>query len=163
MLVAPELLARNFEYSLWASLTLLDAAAQLSPEALAEPRGNSFGGILDTFVHIYRADRVWLSRLQGNPVPFAPPGEVLTLADLRSLWPSLGAGLAAFAREQNEANFAKPFPWKNLQGLDKSAPLYRVLLHVVNHGTYHRGQITTMIRQAGGQPVSTDLIYYEGM
>jgi uncharacterized damage-inducible protein DinB len=88
---------------------------------------------------------------------------VLTLADLRSLWPSLGAGLAAFAREQNEANFAKPFPWKNLQGLDKSAPLYRVLLHVVNHGTYHRGQITTMIRQAGGQPVSTDLIYYEGM
>jgi len=40
---------------------------------------------------------------------------------------------------------------------------YKLLLHVVNHGTYHRGQVITMIKQAGGDVVSTDLLFYPGM
>jgi hypothetical protein len=88
MLISPELLAKHLEYSLWASLQVLEAAARLPEAALEANRGNSFGGILATLQHIYRADRVWSRRMGGEPAaPFAVAGESLTVREMRGLWP----------------------------------------------------------------------------
>ena len=61
------------------------------------------------------------------------------------------------------SKFEEKLFWRNIKGEDKDEMIYKILLHIVNHGTYHRGQVITMIKQAGGEVVSTDLVYYPGM
>lgn len=162
-MIAKELLAQNLEYSLWASMKVLEAAEKLSSEEAALNRGNSFGGILDTLVHVFRADRVWLKRFLGEPLaPFAVEGETLSLAVLREQWPAVLGEFAAWVEAQQEERFAEKLYWRNIRGEDKEEKIYKILLHVVNHGSYHRGQVITMIKQAGGEVVSTDLVYYPG-
>jgi uncharacterized damage-inducible protein DinB len=62
--------------------------------------------------------------------------------------------------EQTEASLAAPLSYRNLKGEPATFPLGQLMLHAVNHSTYHRGQITTLLRQLGAQPVSTDLVLY---
>jgi uncharacterized damage-inducible protein DinB len=163
-MISKALLVKHLEYSLWASQLVLEAAAKLPADALDVNRGNSFGGILDTLVHIFRADRVWMRRLLGEPAaPFAPAGEQLTFADLREQWPEVMGKLIRHVDGLEEAAISGRLDWINIKGEPKNEVLYKILLHIVNHGTYHRGQVITMIKQAGGEVVSTDLVYYPGM
>ena len=145
-------------YSRWATFKLIDAARALSDEQLRRDLGNSFGGVLATLTHIFAGDRIWLSRLQGNPrFTLLDAGEDFSLEQLAAAWPAIYDGLSAYLAT---AQVDGDLHWTNLQGKKASLPVWQVLLHVVNHATYHRGQITTMIRQLGGNAVSTDLIYY---
>ena len=50
--------------------------------------------------------------------------------------------------------------YRNFKGEDHASPLWQLMRHMVNHSTYHRGQITTMLRQLGHEAVSTDLVVY---
>ncbi len=163
-MIEREWLAKYLEYSLWASQRVLEVARALPSEELERDRGNSFGGILGTLTHIYQADRIWLKRFRGEPYGgLALAGERLTLEDLASGWPALLNGFASWVRAQDATVLTEAMQWRNLKGEEKSEIRYKLLLHVVNHGTYHRGQVITMIKQAGGEVVSTDLLFYPGM
>jgi uncharacterized damage-inducible protein DinB len=163
-MIDKELAARHLEYSLWASLEVLRAAKPLSRELIEADRGNSFGGILDTLRHIFKADRIWSLRVAGDPyVKFDDVAAPATIDGLEAEWPDVLNGFASAVRAMEPARLAEPLFWRNIRGEDKSERLGKILLHIVNHGTYHRGQVITMIRQAGGAPVSTDLVYYPGM
>lgn len=164
MLIATELLAQHFEYSLWASLKVLEVAERLPVDVIEKDRGNSFGGILGTLTHIFQADRIWWKRFTGQPYSgLALEGESLDLAALKAQWPVVMGGFAEWIRSQNAAQLEERLDWRNLKGEAKNEVKYKLLLHVVNHGTYHRGQVITMIKQAGGDVVSTDLLFYPGM
>ncbi len=164
MWISKELLARLFEYSLWASLKVLEAAEKLPVEAIMKDRGNSFGGILGTLTHIFQADRVWFKRFNGDPhFTLAQAGDSFDLAELKAQWPQVMNEFATWIRAQEESRFEERLFWRNVKGEDKDELMYKILLHIVNHGTYHRGQVITMIKQAGGEVVSTDLVYYTGM
>lgn len=164
-MISNELLAQHLEYSNWATQQVLGAVQSLSPEALQADRGNSFGGIFDTLLHIFRADRIWHARFTGIPnVAFAQPEDgKLTLESLAAAWPQYPQGLATWVRAQSNESLTGDLNWINLKGEPKSEKKYKALLHVVNHGTYHRGQVITMLKQAGGAVVATDLVYYPGM
>jgi uncharacterized damage-inducible protein DinB len=154
MWIHPELLAKHLEYSLWASLEILTAA---------EEHGAT-GDILDTLSHIYQADRVWFRRYSGDPYyAFSQPGDNFTFEQLRRDWPTILTPFAAAVREQTPEQLNEDLFWRNLKGEDKTAKRFKILLHIVNHGSYHRGQVITKLKQAGGRVVSTDLIYYPGM
>ena len=158
MTIDSHFLQGHVAYSRWATFKLIDAARSLSEEQLRRDLGNSFGGVLATLTHIYAADRIWLSRLRGTPrFTLLDDGEEFTLDQLAAAWPQVNDGLAAYL---DTAQVGGDLHWTNLQGKKAHLPVWQVLLHVVNHATYHRGQITTMIRQLGGAAVSTDLIYY---
>ena len=164
MWIAKELLARHFEYSLWASLQVLEAAAKLSQGQVEKDRGNSFGGILGTLTHVFQADRVWWKRFSGEPYyKLAQAGDSFDLVGLKTEWPVVMGEFVAWIRAQDETKFDERLFWRNVKGEDKNEAMYKILLHIVNHGTYHRGQAITMIKQAGGEVVSTDLVYYAGM
>ncbi len=164
MWISKELLARHFEYSLWASLKVLEAAEKLPLDTLEKDRGNSFGGILATLTHIFLADRVWFKRFSGDPhFAFVQPGDAFDLAKLKAEWPQIMGDFTAWIRAQEDSKFEDKLYWRNIKGEDKEELMYKILLHIVNHGTYHRGQVITMIKQAGGEVVSTDLVYYPGM
>ena len=155
MKIDREFLALQLRYSQWASERSLDAASPLNEEELNRDLNNSHGGVLGTLVHVYQGDRIWLSRLTGNPrSTLADAGESWTMEALRKAW------MENHARFQEWIKTADPeqiLHYKNLAGVPGSLPIWKVILHVVNHASYHRGQITTMLRQLGQSPVSTDL------
>ncbi len=151
-------LAAHLRYSSWATKQLIDFAAGIPAEHLIREIANSHGGILKTFQHIYYADRVWLSRMEAAPTAFADAEPGPTLAELSDRWFAILERFQQWAATQDTSRVIE---YKNLKGEPFARPVYRIVLHVVNHGTYHRGQIAAMLRQLGHVPPYTDLIYYE--
>jgi uncharacterized damage-inducible protein DinB len=149
----------QLDYTYWASDRLLDAARPLPEDDLARDLGSSFGGVLGTLVHIFQADRIWLSRVAGSPrFTLSDPDEKWTIDSLQSAWVDVHLGWIDWAGSVDDVE--KKLEYVNLSGKSMEVPLWQVVFHVVNHGTYHRGQITTMLRQLGASPVSTDLHNY---
>jgi uncharacterized damage-inducible protein DinB len=151
-----DLLKTQLEYSFRASEQVLASLEQAPDSDLRRNLGSSHGGLLDTLVHIYGADRVWLSRLVGRPrLRMFDPGESWTLESLREDWRELRRGWLEWADSVKDAR--ANLAYRNLSGEPFEVELWQVVFHVVNHATYHRGQITTMLRQLGYKPVPTDL------
>ena len=152
----------HLQYTRWATMANLDAVANLTKDELNRPLGDSFKGVLGTLIHMYRADRVWLARMKGDTrAPMIPQGETFTFGELREKWPalwdefeSLVAGYSGQDLE-SEIRFFSVVKKKELM-----VPRWEALLHMVNHGTYHRGQLTTMLLQLNHNPAPTDLIFY---
>ena len=156
MKIDSEFLVLQLDYSRWASEQSLIAARALTEDELLRDLGNSYGGVFGTLLHIFYADRVWLSRLQGRPrSTFADEGESWTLETLETAWSDIASEYRAGAAGVTDADAV--LNYVNLAGKPGSLPLWQLILHVVNHATYHRGQITTMLRQLGHKPVATDL------
>ena len=147
----------HLRFSAWATKRLLEAAAALPPEELRRDRGSSHRSIEETLAHGFQADRAWLSRLTENPHRMAmkDPEEVHDLAFLQREWPLLHEKWLAWAGSA----IADDVIWyKNLAGREFQNPVWQIVLHVVNHATQHRGQVSAMLRMAGVTPPSTDLI-----
>jgi uncharacterized damage-inducible protein DinB len=149
------------DYTKWADARMLAAVSALEPEPWTRDLGSSLKSVRDTAVHVAGAQWLYYSRCKGeSPKATWNPAEFPTPASLREKWEPLGAELAGFASAQTEESLRRPLSYRNLKGDPVSAPLGEVLLQVTNHSTYHRGQVTTLLRQLGAQPVSTDLILY---
>jgi uncharacterized damage-inducible protein DinB len=86
--------------------------------------------------------------------------ECADVASLRAKWAEQEGRLLAFVSKVSQEDLNRVMEYKTLKfGVYKN-PLWQSMQHVVNHGTYHRGQITTMLRQLGAQPILTDLMHY---
>ena len=161
MTVSREALLTHFDYTLWASLRLLDAAGRLTDEELRRDLKVSHGSILGTLQHIYYADRVWLARLEGRtPAAFMDPEPGPDVAALKEHWPVVIKGLRDFAGYAPEELLEGPLTFKRLNGDAYSLTHWKVLLHVVNHATLHRGQVMGMLRQLGHVPPGTDYLFF---
>ena len=151
-------LADHVSYSRWASMRLLEACRGVPEEELRRDVGCSFGSIMDTFEHVFWADRLWLSRLIGSPrTTLNEPGERYSASELEPVWRSVLDEFERFAASADPEALCRH---RNLSGRYFEIPNGQIVLHVVNHATYHRGQIVTMIRQLGHAAPSTDLIVY---
>lgn len=150
-----------FEYTRWADARTADAVAKLAPEQFTRDLGSSLKSVRDTVVHIASAQWIWLSRWKGtSPAAMWNPAEFPTAASIREKAQAVTEERMAFLAAQTEASLAQVVHYKNLKGEPTAFPLGQLMLHTVNHSTYHRGQVTTLIRQLGAQPVSTDLVLY---
>lgn len=151
-----QFLRQQLEYSFRASEQVLQSLRPVAEEDLRRNLGNSHGGLLDAAVHIFQADRIWLSRVTGNPLPsLAKPGESWTLDTLTAAWREVGRQWLEWAGTVRDVR--EILAYRNLSGQPYEMELWQVVFHLVNHATYHRGQITTMLRQIGHTPVPTDL------
>jgi uncharacterized damage-inducible protein DinB len=150
------------DYHYWATDRLLTAVEPLSPEQFVRDLGNSFRSVRDTLSHLHSAEWVWLSRFQGSSPPSALPHERFAdLAAVRTAWAETETSLRAFAADLDEASLASVLEYRMLSGQAAATPISHLVQHVVNHGTYHRGQVTTMLRQLGAAPPqSLDLIIF---
>ena len=154
-----------YAYNRWANRRVLDTAERLSADELSKDLGSSFASVQATLVHILSSEWIWLSRWRGTSPTGAPKAwDLSTLDAVRARWQEVEAGQAEFVKGLSKASLSEVLEYKNLQGQTFREPLGQMLRHVVNHSTYHRGQIATLIRQLGHTPVSTDLIrfYREG-
>jgi len=150
-----------FAYNRWANARTMQVATGLSPEALTRDLGNSFRSVHDTLVHIYGAEWIWLARWKGSSPTSGPVGsDFPDLTALSGRWKDLEREQETFVAGLTEERLAAPVAYASLKGERYSDPLGRLMQHQVNHSTYHRGQVTTMLRQLGAQPVGTDLVTY---
>ncbi|HLY73316.1 MAG TPA: DinB family protein [Planctomycetota bacterium] len=148
-------------YTLWADGKMLDASSKLSPEHWTKDLGSSLKSVRDTVVHIASAQWIWISRWKGeSPMAMWTAADYPTQASVLERWRPLRSELASFVAEQTEDSLRRPISYRNLKGDPFTYPLGHLMLHFGNHSTYHRGQVTTLLRQLGAQPESTDLILY---
>lgn len=163
------LLAR---YNSWMNRKLITAALTLPPHALTDDRRAFFGSILGTFNHLLVGDTIWLKRFRVA----AGSGELLAPLDAlphpTSLRDTLFADLPGLAhhREKLDAlielwadaltddELAAPLAYTNMRGDPYARRLGDLVQHFFNHQTHHRGQITTLLFQAGVDPGETDML-----
>jgi len=150
-----------YEFNAWANRRMLGAVAAVKLEEFLRPLGSSFSSLRDTTAHIYGAEWVWLERFHGRSPASLPDGEEFQdVASLREKWAELEARLHEFVGSLTQDDLNRVLEYKTLKFGVYSNPLWQSMQHVVNHGTYHRGQVTTLLRQLGAQPVLTDLMHF---
>ena len=150
------------DYHYWARDRVLAAIETLSPEQFTRDMGNSFRSIRDTAAHIYSADWIWFRRWQGeSPTAIIKSETFPDLTSLREAWLTLERHVRAHVSGLDANAIEKVTEYRLLNGQPGASPFWQMLQHVVNHGTYHRGQLTTMLRQIGAAPPrSMDLIAF---
>jgi uncharacterized damage-inducible protein DinB len=150
------------DYHYWARDRVLDAVSQLTPEQFTRDLGSSFKSVRDTLAHLYSAEWAWYSRWQGvSPTAMLPFDQFQDVATLRKTWTEHEAQVRAFVDRLGDAGVNNVYEFKLLNGQQASAVFWQMLQHVANHASYHRGQVTTMLRQLGAQPAkSMDMIAF---
>jgi len=153
-------LREHLLYSAWASQRLVHAVEHLSPEQLNHDFQSSEHSILRTLVHVFAADRVWLSRVKNETI-----GTFLSEADynlhvLQIDWPLLYDRWNEWAAELTDETTGEAIAYRDLKGNSWVNSIHEIVLHVVNHGTHHRGQVAGFIRALGHTPPPLDLIHY---
>jgi uncharacterized damage-inducible protein DinB len=150
------------DYHYWARDRMFDALARLSQRDYVADRGNSFRSIRDTVVHLYSAEWSWHSRWRGHsPSAHLLPEAFPDVAAVRSAWLELEPQVRALVGSLGPRDRERVFDYFALNGTPQQSVFWHMVQHLVNHATYHRGQITTMLRQAGAEPPkSMDLITF---
>lgn len=150
-----------FAYDAWAQHQILDAAAAIPADVYARDGHSSHGGIHGTLCHIVNSARVWMDRWLARPVrPPLGADRLAGLAEVRREWDAVREDCARFAAGLTDAKLEERLTMTTSKGERYEHRYDETLRHFVNHGSYHRGQVVALLRQAGVVPPSTDLIRY---
>ena len=150
------------DYHYWARDRVLDAVDPLPPDQFTRDMGSSFRSIRDTLAHIYFAEWAWYLRWQGDSPTSQLPADMFPDPETtRALWRDHEAKMRALVDTLDEAGVARRIDYTFISGKPGASVFWHMLQHVVNHASYHRGQITTMLRQLGAAPPKAmDLIAF---
>jgi len=152
----------HLTYNTWANAKVTDVLREVSDDIYFHENKSSFPSIAKTILHIWGAQDVWLNRLKGVSLSAWPQldKQNTRLGSLDGLVRS-SAELHDFVKSKGDGFLTTRYAYKNLKGDPFEDKVEDTLFHIVNHGSYHRGQITTMLREANIEKVaSTDLIHY---
>ena len=160
MSVTADALRLHFDYTAWATGKLLHAAALLPSEHLIHDFGTADRNIVGTLAHTFAADRVWLARVSGAPIPTFLTEADRSLPVLQREWPAVNDRWKQWMAAQTDESVRAQITYRDLKGNEWTQTLWKLLLHVVNHGTHHRGQVSGFMRSLGHTPPPTDLLYF---
>jgi uncharacterized damage-inducible protein DinB len=150
-----------YAYNRWANRRIRAAAAALSAAERQRDLGSSFPSVQATLTHVLGAEWIWLERWNGrSPAGFPADWDLADWAALERRWDDVERAQASFVGDLSEADLLRPVDYRTIDGTPYAAPLGQLLRHVVNHSTYHRGQVVTMLRQLGRPAPDTDLVVY---
>jgi uncharacterized damage-inducible protein DinB len=148
-----------YDFNAWANHRTIEACAPLPPEQFTRDLGSSFGSVRDTLAHIYGAEWIWLERWHGRtPAALPAAKDFPNLDTLRRRFAEIDRDLVDYAASLNADDLSHVVSYKTTTGAQQAQPLWQMLQHLANHGTYHRGQVAAMLRQLGAKPTGTDLI-----
>jgi len=150
-----------FAYNAWANRQLFDAADALPIDLYQRDLKSSHGGIHGTLAHIVWAEHLWLNRwlTQPNP-PVAQGKDLRTAADVRARWEAVEAERGRFLSQLSDARLMDTRLVKPSTGGEYAHTFSQMFRHTVDHSSYHRGQVVTMLRQLGVAPPVTGLIFF---
>lgn len=160
------------DYNAWFNKNLYTAASALPQHALSEPAGAFFGSIIGTLNHILVGDIIWLKRFALHPASFPALQHLLTVErpasldaqlfdTLTELWEArtaLDKTITAFASEITQKDAEVALTYHDTKGVAATRVFGDLVLHLFNHQTHHRGQVTTLLHQRGVDVGTTDLL-----
>jgi len=153
-------------YNRWMNERLYAVCATMSDTERKRDRGAFFGSIHGTLNHLLWGDRMWLGRIVGPPCTYPQFGADMfeRFVDLVRERESTDAALSRWADEVSEEWLGKPLVYTSVvDGKIRRLPAWIAAAHMFNHGTHHRGQLTTLLKQAGVDPGVTDLPWVPGV
>jgi uncharacterized damage-inducible protein DinB len=153
-----------YEYDRWANRRTLQAASALSTESFTRDLGGSFRSVRDTLVHIFGGEWIWLTYWKMDSHSFAGLADLRTRRDglfnpelfptfdaVQRKWVEVEGQQIAFVGGITNEQLEKKLPFRTTE-----LKLAHLMQHMANHSTYHRGQISLMMRQLKAEPVATD-------
>jgi uncharacterized damage-inducible protein DinB len=161
-MLAKDDLVRLFDYTNWANHRALRAAALLSKDDFKRDLGSSHGGVRGTLVHTMSAEWIWLERFKGvSPPRMFDEGEFDDVMALRERWVTIEGHRDAWLGMLAADGVEHVVRYQNTKGELFKAPLWQLAQHVVNHSSYHRGQVTTLLRLLGSRPANSDMVTWD--
>jgi uncharacterized damage-inducible protein DinB len=155
-------LARLLEYTVWANHRILRPVATLSVAEYKKDMGASHGGVRGTLTHMVDSELLWLERWKGlSPRTLIDESEFPDVVALRDRWTLVEKHREAWFGALRPSEVNEVIKYKSRDGRSQEAPLFQLIQHVVNHATYHRGQVTSLLRKLGAKTVATDLVLWD--
>ena len=150
-----------FQYNVWSTARILDAASQLTALQFAAPVPFPHGSLRGTLVHALFAEWLWRNRWEGIPTASSLESEDFpTLASLRDRWEYEEAKLMAFVEGVTDEGLYRQFHYVSTEGFPHDRLLWETMAHVVNHGTQHKTEAAAILTSMGHSPGDIDLIVY---
>ena len=147
-------------FNRWATQCFFETLSQLPAQQYERDMHSSHGGIHGTLAHIVGAERGWLNRWQGKSESGAAAiSQVKSLAELRALWENVCDEMSRFLATLDDDKLQETLSTPARTG-SYTTSYWQMIQHVVDHSSYHRGQIVTMLRQLGVTPPSTGLMRF---
>jgi uncharacterized damage-inducible protein DinB len=153
-------------YNRWMNERLYAICAEFSDDARRLDRGAFFSSIHGTLNHLLWADRMWLGRFIGTPCTYPAFGADMFEAfdELRRERERTDQSMVAWADAITADWLASTLEYRSrVDEKTRRLPCAVAVVHLFNHGTHHRGQLTTLIKQAGLDPGVTDLPWVPGI
>jgi uncharacterized damage-inducible protein DinB len=154
-----------YDYHLWANQKVFQHLKELPQEILHKEIQSVFPTLFAALVHIYRVENVWLLGMSSASYEeivdvnnrITEETESKSLEEIEQLFAEIADRYQSFLA-QKDLDAAKAYPHPQFGTL--MASYADIIQHLVNHGTYHRGNITAMLRQLGYAGVPTDYVFY---
>lgn len=158
----PTLLKDYAHFNLWANQRMVEWIQKYPVELMEKETPSSFPSLKATLLHIWSAEKIWMERLQQVPpelflaLTFTGSSEEVCAGLLQN-----SAVLANYVAAQEPSYFDEVCDFRLLDGTEDSRERSEMLLHCLQHSTYHRGQLVTMSHAVGLiHPPKTDYIAY---
>ncbi|CAG9613383.1 hypothetical protein BACCIP111899_02598 [Bacillus rhizoplanae] len=157
---------QTYDYHVWANKRLFEHLKTLPADVWSTEVQSVFPSISQTFAHMYITDTIWLHTLSGKPFDEVKASAIhlsekikeTAIKEMEQLFLNLFEDYQAFFTSKENLNEAISPEHPHFGRLETT--VFELIQHVVNHGTYHRGNITAMLRQLGYTGTSTDYIFY---
>ncbi len=148
-----EYLRRLFDYDHWANRTALESIGTI-------PLGEDANGAArKLFSHVIQAERVWLARFEECADTVSPWADLdisegpAAVEEVYQRWMRVLDGLSP-------ETLVRDLVYRNTKGVEFHTPIQDLLVHMVTHSAYHRGQVAIAVREAGGKPAPSDYVVY---
>jgi uncharacterized damage-inducible protein DinB len=160
-LALTDYMVQLYQYNDWANRRVLTVAAGLTEEELFHEHGHSWGSIFGVLLHILNAEWIWLRRWQGeSPGAFPEVEQYPTFAHLAARWDDIETEMRAFVEAQTPDSLQKEIKYTTTRGEVFHLKLWQMMVHVVNHGTHHRGELAAMFATLGIPHPEEDWLHY---
>ncbi|MDB5281048.1 MAG: hypothetical protein JWO06_123 [Bacteroidota bacterium] len=153
---------KQLQYNAWANGKIVEILANADDKIFDTELKSSFPTIRKTLLHVWDAQTIWFTRMKGGETKTWPSENFKgSKAELLQNLVTSSNDIADFIAGKDNTYLESKIYYKNMKGLEFSTPVEEILFHVVNHGTFHRGQIITMLRELGYDKFpAQDLIAY---
>lgn len=139
-----------YQYNVWATKRALD---NLRRQRVQDEK------ILSLMGHVLAAQFLWLHRIKGLPPPDVKLWGTYSLDQLQGMADKAGSQWLEFV--EGTESFDREMTYTNYTGEPYTNNVEMIMIHLVNHSTYHRAQIAMLLRQKGYEPINTDFITYD--
>ena len=153
---------KHLQFNAWANGKIVEILANVDEKFFDQEVKSSFPTIRKTVLHVWDAEIIWLTRLQGGDASIWPSSNFTGgKTELLEGFSNSSKKLVEFISGKDRAFLDSTISYKNLKGLEFTSITEEILFHVVNHGSFHRGQLITMLRELGFDKFpAEDLIAY---